>query len=204
MELQAVPQEVRECLRDQIAIVVRRDRQRKQKKRKRAAEKAAKTEKRAKCEAPPVEELDPVDPVEAIGELGRTIKLLKKLHEESVKKRLKSVQTAWKLLHEKERAEDSANWWKERAEHAHRSWKFEVEYSRKSRASQDETIKHLERCLINARYGSELNEHGDTGNRRGGGRKRNWRKWFNQQPDDVLEEFGRHIKHAWCIPNEYM
>ena len=58
-------------------------------------------------------------------------------------------------------------------------------------ADKDERLEHLERCVFNARYGSELNEYGDTGNRRGGGRKRNWRKWFNQQPDDVLEEFGK-------------
>ena len=50
MEPLPVPEEVRQWLKDQIAIVVRRDRQRKQKARKRAAEKAEKAAKRAKCE----------------------------------------------------------------------------------------------------------------------------------------------------------
>ena len=56
MEAVPVPAEVRKCLGDQIAILVRRDRQMKQKRKRRAAEKAVKEEKRVKTEEPACKE----------------------------------------------------------------------------------------------------------------------------------------------------
>ena len=197
MEPLPVPEEVRQWLKDQIAIVVRRDRQRKQKARKRAAEKAVKAEKaakrakcEAKCEASPTESSPHADTKlskdETIAHLQAMAWKYFAAYDVACKELAEQRKSAAALQDSAKWSNDSAKWWM------------------KTQADKDETIAHLERCVFNARYGSELNEHGDTGNRRGGGRKRNWRKWFNQQPDDKLEEFGRHIKHAWCISNEYM
>ena len=44
-----------------------------------------------------------------------------------------------------------------------------------------------------------LNEYGDTGKRKGGGRKRDWRKWFDQQTDEELLRLGLHLKQSYGI-----
>ena len=187
--------EVRRCLRDLTAVIVRRDRQKKQKRRKRAATKAVKavtTEEPLPEEPLPLAALQLIEPKEKIARRDRMIELLEKdlrltaeCHREQVRA-LMAEHKAPRMAHEMKeklcvRLADM------------------VPPLRAACEVKDERIAQLERELSCARYGSALNEYGDTGKRKGGGRQRDWRKWFAQQTDELLRDFGRHLKHVFSI-----
>ena len=187
--------EVRRCLRDLTAVIVRRDRQKKQKRRKRAATKAVKA---VTTEEPLPEEPLPLAALqraatkaakEKIARRDRMIELLEKdlrLTAECHREQVRALMAEHKVrLADKEklcvRLADM------------------VPPLRAACEVKDERIAQLERELSCARYGSALNEYGDTGKRKGGGRQRDWRKWFAQQTDELLRDFGRHLKHVFSI-----